>query len=388
MLGNFAYSNPTKLYFGEESLHYLNEELPKYGKTVQLIYGSGSIKKNGIYDQVMDILKANNKVVVEDGGVMPNPTVEKLMEGVRIARENQVDFLLAVGGGSCCDYAKAVSVSVHCDEDPWEKYYIRFEEPACSIVPVGCVLTMVGTGSEMNGGAVITNREQKLKIGHVFGDNVMPKFAILNPRFTFTLPKRQMVAGIYDIFNHICEQYFSGEDDNTSDYISEALMKSVIYSSRIAIQNPEDYEARSNIMWTATWALNTLIAKGKATDWMVHMLGQSVGAYTDATHGMTLAAVSLAYYRYICPYGLAKFRRFAVNVWDVDQNGKNDEQIAAEGLSCMESWMKELGLVMNLRDLGATEEMLEGIADGTFIMEGGYKILTHNEVLDILKASM
>ena len=388
MLGHFAYSNPTKLYFGEESLHYLNEELPKYGKTVQLIYGSGSIKKNGIYDQVMDILKANNKVVVEDGGVMPNPTVEKLMEGVRIARENQVDFLLAVGGGSCCDYAKAVSVSVHCDEDPWEKYYIRFEEPACPIVPVGCVLTMVGTGSEMNGGAVITNREQKLKIGHVFGDNVMPKFAILNPRFTFTLPKRQMVAGIYDIFNHICEQYFSGEDDNTSDYISEALMKSVIYSSRIAIQNPEDYEARSNIMWTATWALNTLIAKGKATDWMVHMLGQSVGAYTDATHGMTLAAVSLTYYRYICPYGLAKFRRFAVNVWDVDQNGKNDEQIAAEGLSCMESWMKELGLVMNLRDLGATEEMLEGIADGTFIMEGGYKILTHNEVLDILKASM
>lgn len=388
MLGNFAYSNPTKLYFGEESLHYLNEELPKYGKTVQLIYGSGSIKKNGIYDQVMDILKANNKVVVEDGGVMPNPTVEKLMEGVRIARKNQVDFLLAVGGGSCCDYAKAVSVSVHCDEDPWEKYYIRFEEPACPIVPVGCVLTMVGTGSEMNGGAVITNREQKLKIGHVFGDNVMPKFAILNPRFTFTLPKRQMVAGIYDIFNHICEQYFSGEDDNTSDYISEALMKSVIHSSRIAIQNPEDYEARSNIMWTATWALNTLIAQGKATDWMVHMLGQSVGAYTDATHGMTLAAVSLAYYRYICPYGLAKFRRFAVNVWDVDQNGKNDEQIAAEGLSCMESWMKELGLVMNLRDLGATEDMLEGIADGTFIMEGGYKILTHNEVLDILKASM
>lgn len=388
MLGNFAYSNPTKLYFGEESLHYLNEELPKCGKTVQLIYGSGSIKKNGIYDQVMDILKANNKVVVEDGGVMPNPTVEKLMEGVRIARENQVDFLLAVGGGSCCDYAKAVSVSVHCDEDPWEKYYIRFEEPACPIVPVGCVLTMVGTGSEMNGGAVITNREQKLKIGHVFGDNVMPKFAILNPRFTFTLPKRQMVAGIYDIFNHICEQYFSGEDDNTSDYISEALMKSVIHSSRIAIQNPEDYEARSNIMWTATWALNTLIAQGKATDWMVHMLGQSVGAYTDATHGMTLAAVSLAYYRYICPYGLTKFRRFAVNVWDVDQNGKNDEQIAAEGLSCMESWMKELGLVMNLRDLGATEDMLEGIADGTFIMEGGYKILTHNEVLDILKASM
>ena len=353
-----------------------------------MIYGGGSIKKNGLYEQVMEFLKASGKVVVEDGGVMPNPTVEKLAEGVRIARENQVDLLLAVGGGSCCDYAKAVSVSVHCEEDPWEKYYIRFEEPSCEIVPVGCVLTMVGTGSEMNGGAVITNHEQKLKIGHVFGDNVMPKFAILNPKYTYTLPKRQMVAGIYDIFNHICEQYFSGEDDNTSDYISEALMKSVMHSSRIALQNPEDYEARSNIMWTATWALNTLIAKGKSTDWMVHMLGQSVGAYTDATHGMTLSAVSLPYYRYIMPYGIAKFCRFAANVWDVDANGKSEEQVAAEGLSCMESWMKELGLAMNLRELGATEEMLEGIADGTVIMEGGYKVLNRNEVLEILKASL
>ncbi len=216
----------------------------------------------------------------------------------------------------------------------------------------------------------------------------MPKFAILNPKFTFTLPKQQMVAGIYDIFNHICEQYFSGEDDNTSDYISESLMKSVVHSSRIAIRNPEDYEARSNIMWAATWALNTLVSRGKSTDWMVHMLGQSVGAYTDATHGMTLSAVSLPYYRYIMPYGLAKFRRFAVNVWEVDASGKSDGQIAKEGLSCMESWMKELGLVMNLRELGATEEMLDGIADGTFIMEGGYKVLTRDEVLDILKASL
>lgn len=388
MLGNFVYCNPTKLYFGEDSLRYLNDELPKYGKTVQLIYGGGSIKKNGIYEQVISILKANDKVIIEDGGVMPNPTVEKLTEGIRIARENHVDFLLSVGGGSCCDYAKAVSVSVHCDEDPWEKYYIRFEEPSCPIIPVGCVLTMAGTGSEMNGGSVITNHEQKLKIGHVFGDNVMPKFAILNPKFTLTLPKNQMVAGIYDIFNHICEQYFSGEDDNTSDYISEALMKSVIHSSRIAIKNPEDYEARSNIMWTATWALNTLIAQGKSTDWMVHMLGQAAGAYTDATHGMTLAAVSLAYYRYICPYGLAKFCRFAVNVWEVNREGKTDEQIAMEGLSQMESWMKELGLVMNLHELGVTEDMLEGIADGTLIMDGGYKILSRDEVLDILKASM
>ncbi len=388
MLGNFSFSNPTKLYFGEDSLQYLNEELPKYGRNVQLIYGGGSIKKNGIYEQVMEILKANGKAVFEDGGVMPNPTVEKLHEGIRIARENQVDFLLAVGGGSCCDYAKAVSISVHCDEEPWEKYYIRFEEPDCEIVPVGCVLTMAGTGSEMNGGAVITNHESKLKIGHVFGENVMPKFSILNPKFTFSLPKNQMVAGIYDIFNHICEQYFSGEDDNTSDYISEALMKSVIHSSRTAIHNPEDYEARSNIMWTATWALNTLVSRGKDTDWMVHMLGQSAGAYTDATHGMTLSAVSLPYYRYIMPYGLSKFVRFAKEVWGVNGDGKTEEQIAEEGLAAMENWMKELGVAMHLGELGATEDMLDGIADGTIIMEGGYKVLNRDEVLKILKESL
>lgn len=388
MLGNFTYCNPTKLYFGEDALNGLNEELPKYGKNVMLVYGGGSIKKNGIYDKVVDILKANSKTVFEDAGVMPNPTIDKVYEGCKIARENEVDLILAVGGGSVCDYSKAVSVSVYCDEDPWDKYYLRDEDVDNKIIPVGCVLTMVGTGSEMNGGAVITNTEQKLKIGHVFGDNVFPKFAVLNPKFTFTLPKYQMVAGVYDIFNHICEQYFSGEDDNTSDYIMEGLMKSLIHSSRIAVKNPTDYEARSNIMWTATWALNTLVEKGKTTDWMVHMIGQSVGAYTNATHGMTLSAVSMAYYRYICPFGLAKFKRFAENVWDVDPNGKTDEQIAAEGLDRLEDYMKELGLVMNIRELGVTEDMIDGIAEGSFIMDGGYKVLTKDEVAEILRRSM
>lgn len=389
MLGNFEYCNPTKLYFGEDSLNYLNTELPKYGDNVVLIYGGGSIKKNGIYDDVCRILKDNGKNVAEISGVMPNPTLEKLYEGVEIARNHHADFLLAVGGGSVCDYAKAVSVSVNCEEDPWEKYYLRFEEPDCETLPVGCVLTMVGTGSEMNAGAVITNHESKLKIGHVFADEkIMPRFSILNPKYTLTLPHYQMVAGIYDIFNHICEQYFSGEDDNTSDYISEGLMRSLLHSSWIANKDPQNYEARSNIMWTATWALNTLVSRGKSTDWMVHMIGQSVGAYTNATHGMTLAAVSLPYYRYIMPYGLAKFKRFAVNVWDVDPAGKSDEQIAEEGLKAMENWMKELGLVMNISELGATEEMLDGIADGTLIMEGGYKVLDRDEVKEILKESM
>lgn len=390
MLGNFVFSNPTKLYFGEDSLDYLNEELPKYGKNVQLVYGGGSIKKNGIYDKVTAILQANGKEIFEDGGVMPNPTVEKLYEGGRIARDHQVDFILAVGGGSCCDYAKAVSISVNCKDDPWEKYYLKFEdiEDGLDIIPVGCVLTMVGTGSEMNGGAVITNHESKLKIGHVFGERVYPKFAVLNPTFTYSLPKYQMVAGFYDILNHICEQYFSGEDDNTSDYLMEGLMRSLIHSSRIAVKEPDNYEARSNIMWTAAWALNTLVAMGKSTDWMVHMLGQAVGAHTDATHGMTLSAVSLPYYRYIMPYGLSKFKRFAMNVWGINPEGKSEEEIAAEGLNAMETWMKEIGVVMNIRELGVTEEMLDGLVQSTIVMEGGYKVLTQEEIKEIFKESM
>ncbi|WP_278452266.1 iron-containing alcohol dehydrogenase [Thomasclavelia spiroformis] len=388
MLGDFTYSNPTKIYFGENSLDNLSTELKNYGKNVLLVYGGGSIKKNGIYDKVIDILKKCDKTIIEDSGVMPNPTVEKLYEGCKLAREGNVDLILAVGGGSVCDYAKAVSVSTYCNEDPWEKYYLRMEDVDNKIIPVGCILTMVGTGSEMNGGSVITNHEQKLKIGHVFGDNVFPKFSILNPTFTYTLPKYQMIAGFYDIMSHILEQYFSGEDDNTSDYIMEGLLKSLIHSSKIAVNDPTNYEARSNIMWIATWALNTLVAKGKTTDWMVHMIGQSIGAYTDATHGMTLAAVSIPYYKYICPYGLNKFKRYAINVWDVSSEGKTDEQIANEGLECMEKYMRDLGLVMNISDLGVKEEMLEGIAEGTFIMDGGYKVLTKDEIITILKQSM
>lgn len=390
MLGNFAFCNPTKLYFGKDALDGLKEELPKYGKNVLLVYGGGSIKKNGIYDKVTALLKECGKTVYEDGGVMPNPSVDKLYEGIQRARDCKADFILAVGGGSVCDYSKAVSISVNCKEDPWDKYFLRFEDvdPDCKIIPVGCVLTMVGTGSEMNGGSVITNHAQKLKIGHVFGENVFPKFSILNPEFTFTLPKYQMTAGFFDIMSHILEQYFSGEDDNTSDYIAEGLMRSLIHSSEIAVKNPVDYEARSNIMWTATWALNTLIAMGKTTDWEVHMLGQAIGAHTDATHGMTLSAVSLAYYRMIMPYGLKKFVRFAKNVWGVSPAGKTDETIAKEGLAAMESWMRRIGLVMNISDLGVTEDMLPGLVKSTLIMDGGYKVLTEEDILKIFKESM
>ncbi|HIR90405.1 MAG TPA: iron-containing alcohol dehydrogenase [Candidatus Limicola stercorigallinarum] len=393
MLGNFTYHNPTKLIFGKDALQALTAELTAYGSVVQLVYGGGSIKKNGIYDQVVDALKAAGKTIVEDAGVMPNPTVEKLHEGIAIARENRVDFILAVGGGSCIDYAKAVAVSANLPEDvdPWQKYWVDFDEPAADldVIPVGSVLTMVGTGSEMNCGSVITNHEAKMKVGHVFADaRVFPKFAVLNPEFTYTLPKYQMVSGVFDIMNHITEQYFSGEDDNTSDYLSEGLMKSLIAASRIAVANPENYEARSNIMWCATWALNTLVACGKTTDWEVHMLGQAVGAHTDATHGMTLSAVALPYYRLIMPYGLSKFARFATNVWGIAPEDKTEEELAAAGLDAMEAWMREIGCVMGIAEFGVTEKMLEGIADSTLIMQGGYHALTRDEVLQVLRESL
>lgn len=196
-----------------------------------------------------------------------------------------------------------------------------------------------------------------------------------------------MIAGFFDIMSHILEQYFSGFDDNTSDYLAEGLLKSLIHSSRIAVKNPLNYEARSNIMWTSTWALNTLISKGKSSDWMVHMIGQAIGAYTDATHGMTLSAISIPYYRSILQAGLPKFKRYAINVWDVEVQDKTDEQIAHEGLDRMEAYMREIGLEMNIKDLGVTEAMFEEIAKKSFILEGGYKVLSHDEIVRILKLS-
>ena len=387
MLGNFTYYNPTKLIFGKDAMKLLVAELVQYGPRVLLSYGGGSIKRNGIYDQVIEALRIAGKQVFEDPGVMPNPTIGKLYEGARLARENNVDLILAVGGGSVVDYAKGVAASAWCKQDPWSKYYLKDENPDCRLIPVGCVLTMVGTGSDMNGGSVITNPEQKLKIGKVFGPENFPKFSVLNPEFTFTVPKYQMVAGCFDILSHLMEQYFSGEDDNTSDYIAEGLMRSVIRNARVAVKDPLDYEARSNLMWTASMALNTLTKMGKSQDWMVHMIGQSIGAYTDATHGMTLAAVSLPYYRYILPYGVAKFARFAKNVWGV-ADGDTEMDTAMDGLLAMENWMKELGLVLHSAELGVTEDMLDGIAAGSFILTGGYKTLSHEEIVTILYQSL
>jgi len=390
MLGNFIYANPTKLYFGDEAQKHLADALSGFGKKILLTYGGGSIKRNGVYEDVMAILEAAGKEVVELPGVMSNPTVDKLNEGRRIARDNNVDFILAVGGGSTIDYAKAVSVSAWYDGDAWLRFWVNQDDPKPGerIIPVGAVLTMAGTGSEMNGGSVITNHAAKMKIGKVFGDEVMPKFAVLNPRYTFSLPHRQMVAGIFDTMSHIMEQYFSGDDDSTSDYLSEGLMRSVIASSRVAVKDPHNYEARSNLMWSSTWALNTLIGAGKSEDWMVHMIGHAIGAYTNATHGMTLSGISVAYYRHIMKYGIKRFARFARVVWEIPADGKSDEQLASEGLDALADWIKEIGAASEISSLGVTPEMLDGIADATIILTGGYETLGHDEIVKILRDSL
>ena len=275
MLGNFTYHNATKVHFGKDALGLLGDELKNYGPKVMLSYGGGSIKRFGIYDQVVKVLREAGKTIIEDGGVLPNPDIEKVLEGARKVREEGVDLILAVGGGSTADYAKAVSASAYQERDPWDYYFKHFGKLDSRWTPVGVVLTMAGTGSEMNSGSVISSHKEELKLFNHFRN---PDFAILNPEFTYTVPKYHMVAGIYDIMSHILEQYLSGSDDNTSDYLAEGLMRSLIVSSRKALVNPEDYEARSNIMWTATWGLNGLTECGKATDWEVHMLGTGRGS--------------------------------------------------------------------------------------------------------------
>ena len=381
---DFSFHNPTKIYFGKTALDNLSSELSNYGDTVLLIYGKSAVKKIGLYDKVIDILKTSGKNVIELGGIKPNPSYSQLLEGARLVRENNVDLILAVGGGSTIDCAKGISVSAYCEGNPWTKYWVKEEEVTNKIVPVGSVLTMAGTASEMNGGSVITNEEEKLKNGRVFGANVYPMFSILNPEYTLTVPQYQMASGIFDTFSHLCEQYFSGDDNNTTDYLIEGVMKSLIESAEIAMENPTDYIARSNIMWCATIALNYITGLSKEQDWEVHMIEHQIGAYTDCAHGAGLAAVSPAYYRYICPYGLDKFVRFAKNIWNINTDNKTCEEVAEAGIQKMEEFIKMLKLPLSIKELGVTEEMLPLIANST-VLGGGYKFMDAEDILTVLK---
>ena len=384
MIYDFTYYNPTKIYFGKKSLENLEAELKNYGKNVLLVYGKNSIKKIGLYDEVIKTLKRCGKNVVELAGINANPRYSQVLEGARLVRENDVDLILAVGGGSVIDCSKAISVSAYAKGDPWKRYWIDFEPVDNKLVPVGAILTMTGTASEMNGGSVITNEDEKIKTGRVFDASVYPKFSILNPEYTYSVPERQMVSGIFDIFSHLMEQYFSGDDDNTTDYVIEGVIKSLIKSARAAKKDPRNYEARSNIMWCATLGLNTVTGVSKTQDWEVHMIEHQLGAYTDCPHGLGLAVISVPYYRYIYKYGLDKFVRYAENVWGVDATGKTKEEVALQGIDKLAEFIKEMGIPTTLRELGATEEMLPLIAKTT-VKGGGYKQMDESDILTLLK---
>ena len=385
MIYDFTYCNPTKIIFGKSAMGKLPKELMQFGKNILLVYGKNSIKSNGIYTDVIDALEATGKNIVELSGIKSNPSYSQVLAGAELVRNNNIDLILAVGGGSVIDCAKAISASAYCQGDPWQKYWIEQQRLEGKIVPIASILTMTGTASEMNSGSVITNEEQHLKIGRVFPlEEMSPKFSILNPEFTYTVPKIQMVSGIFDIFSHLMEQYFSGDDDCVSDYLIEGLMLSLINSTRKALVEPEDYEARSNIMWCSTMALNKILGVSKTQDWEVHMIEHQVGAYTDCPHGVGLAIVSPAYFRFVYRYGLHRFVRYAKNVWKVDTAGKTDEEIALEGIQCLEDFIREIGIPQRLRDIGATEDMLPLIAEST-IKCGGYYEPTTSDVLEILK---
>ena len=383
---SFVFYNPTKIIFGERAINMLAGELKTCGNNVLLAYGKGSIKKEGIYDAVVKILSDCGKNVTEFSGIMPNPTLAKVRDGIDLCRNNNIDFILAVGGGSVIDCCKAVAVGSVSDGDVWEELFVN-KTAAQKAITLGAILTMVGTGSEMNSNAVITNEEQKIKCG--CGHKAFfPRFSILDPTYTYTLPQYQMVSGICDVMSHIMEQYFSGTDDNVSDELSEALIKSVVKNAIIAAKCPQDYTARSNIMWSAALALNGLLNRGKTQDWEAHQIEHQIGAYYDVAHGMGLAAITASYCRHIYKSGLHKFRQYAVNVWNVETENKTDEQIALDGIACMEAFFKEIGATTSLRELGIPDTSKLGeIAYSCNLLTGGYKTLTHEDVKTILEAS-
>lgn len=386
-MNKFIFENSTKVYFGKGCVkEYLESVIGRENQNILLAYGGGSIKKNGIYEEVMGILQSADKNVTEFLGIMPNPTYEKVLEGAKLAKDHKIDMILAVGGGSVMDCCKAVSLAAKSEKDVWENYWEKKGIIDFDPLPLGVIVTVAGTGSECNGGAVITNEKLKVKTGMDY-PKCNPKFALMDPCYTYSVPKQQMASGSFDILSHIMEIYFSEpNEDNVSDDIAEALMKNVIRNLRAAMINPEDYTARSNLMWDATMAENRIIKLGKKTDFECHQMEHQLGAYTDCNHGCGLAVLHPVYYRHIYKDGLPKFYRFAVNVWGVDEAGKSEEEVALEGIRKLEDFILEIGLPNTLSGLGITDKsILKEIADSCNISLGSYRQMTHEEILQIFE---
>lgn len=381
-MNNFIYENKTKVYFGKGGVkEYLGCLLKNY-KTVMLAYGGGSIKKNGVYDEVSGILNATGKIAVEFSGIMSNPTYAKVQEGAKIARENNIDFILAVGGGSVIDCCKIVSAQAKTDEDIWENEVAKKEFPT-EFIPMGAIVTASGTGSEMNAGAVITNDAAKIKCG-LFG--AQADFAFLDPTYTMSVPFGQVISGAFDTLSHAMETYFGKpSENNLSDDINEAVMRSVIKNMRVLLTDHENYNARSELMWASSMAENGILKIGKITDFQAHQIEHQLGAYTDCNHGKGLAVIHPVLYRHIYKNGLEKFARFAKNVWGI--NDKNsEEETALAGINALENFVKEIGLPTKFSQMGIPENTdYKAIAESTNITAGCCKKLTADEILDILK---
>ncbi len=384
---NFVFENSTKVYFGEGCVkEYLSCLAQKHGDKVLLAYGGGSIRKNGIYDEVTSILKAAGKEIIEFPGIMSNPTYAKVQEGAKLAADGHADWILGIGGGSVMDCCKAVSMAAVSDKDIWDEYWAKPGVIDFDPLPLGFIVTVAGTGSECNGGAVITNEELKIKTGRDY-PRCNAEFALMDPTYTYSVPVKQMVSGGFDILSHIMETYFSEPDeDNVSDDISEALMRSVIRNLRAALKDPKDYTARSNLFWDSTMAENRLIKLGKKCDFECHQMEHQLGAYTDCNHGCGLAVIHPVYYRHIYKDGLAKFVRFAENVWQIPRQGKTDEELAEAGIDALADFIREIGLPATLRELGIDEKTdLKEIADSCNISPGSYRKMTHEEIFEIFR---
>ena len=349
-----------------------------------LAYGGGSVKRNGVYDELTGILKAEGKTVTEFTGIMSNPTCAKVREGAKLARESNIDFILAVGGGSVIDCCKIVSAQAKLDDDIWDYEYAQRKIPA-EFIPMGAVVTAFGTGAEMNNGAVIIYQEKKLKsaLWGAFYD-----FAVLDPEYTMSMPMRQVISGAFDTLSHCMETYFgSPKEDNLSDEINEAVMRDVIRNIRATLKNPEDKFARSELVWASAMGENGVLKIGEATDFQRHMMERQLGAYTDCNHGMGLSALHTAYYRYIVAKGADKFAKFAERVWGIDPSGKNEMELANAGIDALAAFIKEIGMPSNFRELGIPADLpWKEIADSVTLTPGGYGHLTHEDVLKIFEA--
>ena len=386
-MNNFIFENLTKVYFGQGCVkEYLSCLADRYGDRVLFAYGGGSIKQNGIYDEVTEILKKAGKTVTEFSGIMPNPTYQKVLEGAAAARESRADWILGVGGGSVMDCCKAVAMAAVSSRDIWDEYWAKPGVVDFKPLPIGVIVTAAGTGSECNGGAVITNEKLKVKTGRDY-PQCNPRFALMDPSYTMSVPVKQMVSGGFDTLSHIMETYFCKPDeDNISDDISETLMKSVIKNLRSAVKNPHDYTAKSNLMWASTMAENRIIKLGKKCGFECHQMEHQLGAYTDCNHGCGLAVLHPVYYRHIYKEGISKFIRFAQNVWGLSADGRTDDELALAGIEALSDFIKELGLPATLRELGIIDEhMLKEIAYSCSISSGSYKKMTHGEIFEIFK---